>query len=376
MRSHVYKILLTFSALGLVWTGCEKESPSEIHSLEKPEVLLISPSAGYGGDTLMVVVANFDADTTTFVTFDGVPLPILSVNRRVIQVAIPQLSLEERSVDAEKKSIVQVGRRGSSEWSEPVEFSYLPVASTFRDDFDHPRGIDIDNGGNVYVSDSEEGVVYKVVGGRVKTVLAEDGLLMATGDIAVDKDGNVFLCGGTQNAIYMIASGGDSIALFTDKVPEPYALDWDRDGNMYVMSGTGGIYKILADKTVQRVDAEGTVRRARSIHIVGDYVYWWERTDRTLRRADISGGVIGTVEDVYSNPKVVATDFAVDVKGNAYVVRDDDGVVLRILAGGNVEEIAQLPAGSYKYIAYSGKYIYVVGLRGTIYKVYTGTLGA
>jgi len=125
--------------------------------------------------------------------------------------------------------------------------------------FDSPRGIAVDNQGNVFVADTGNNSIRKISpAGFVSTIAGSTGLagfvdgnafvakFATPNSLVVDNQGNVFVADTGNNRIRKISPSGDVTTFagsslgYTDgngenaKFNDPYGIDIDINGNLYV----------------------------------------------------------------------------------------------------------------------------------------------
>ena len=114
----------------------------------------------------------------------------------------------------------------------------------------HPRGVVVDSGGNVYVADTAHNQIVKVTPAGVASALVITGLttgLSAPEGVALDGSGNLYIADTGNNRIVMVTSAGAGSALDLGGVTliSPRGVAIDASGNLYFAdTGNNRIVKL------------------------------------------------------------------------------------------------------------------------------------
>ena len=201
--------------------------------------------------------------------------------------------------------------------------------------FDFPKGIAVDDAGNVYVADMATHTIRKITqAGRVTTLAgqayspgAADGAgatarFCFPSGVAVDKSGNVYVADCGNYAIRKITPGG-LVTTFAGTLLAAGAADGSGTAARFyspkdlVIDGVGDLY-VIDNFTVRRVSPAGVV-----VTLAG--------------RAGIQGSDDGSGDAArFGSPQGVGADSA----GNLYVTEGDWHTIRRITRGGVVTTFA------------------------------------
>lgn len=244
-----------------------------------------------------------------------------------------------------------------------------------------PRGLAVDDSGNIYFADSGNHCIRKVDGAGIITTVAGTGSPGFSGDgrpavsgrltnpfgVAVDSSGNLYVADLGNHRIRKIDSGGIiSTVPGTDSSECPTAVAVDAAGNVF--------FSRSAYSVVDKVDAQGTVRRVAGRSgksFSGDggpatgatlmmpfgvaldqagHVYIADTYNQRIRK--VAGGIIETVAGSgYSGSLengIAATQarlnspfaVAVDQNGNIYIADTYAHRIRKVDVGGNIVTVA------------------------------------
>lgn len=187
--------------------------------------------------------------------------------------------------------------------------------------FSNPRGLDIDNAGNIYVADQANNRVRKITATGVVTTYAGSGAIGTlngqTGAasfntptaVAFDVAGNLYVSDSGNNLIRKITTAG-VVSTFAAGFNFPRELRVDGTGNVYVAEQNGN--------TIKRISPNGTVKI-----IAGG-------------GAKDAGGIVAS----FNGP----LGMAMDGKGNLFVGENGNNDVRKIVITGYTID-KPLPAG-------------------------------
>ncbi len=251
-------------------------------------------------------------------------------------------------------------------------------------EFDQPRGITADGAGNLYVADTENHTIRKIViaTGEVTTPFGTagvDGVADGTGvaaefsfprGITAEGSTNLYVADTNSNTIRKIVIATEEVTTLVDAAAGfsiPAGIATDISGNVYVGDrGNFVIRKVAAGGAVSTVagmmasfgSVDGVGAAARFVTPFGiardafGNLYVADQIDSTIRKLDSAGGVttlagvpsaVGAIDGPgataqFNLPTATAVD---DASGNLYVADMNNSTIRQIvLATGEVTTLA------------------------------------
>ncbi|GHU55930.1 hypothetical protein FACS189442_4040 [Spirochaetia bacterium] len=284
--------------------------------------------------------------------------------------------------------------------------------------FNYPRGVAVDNAGNVYVADTENGRIRKISPSGVVTTLAgsgDRGYADGTGTaarfynprgVAVDNAGNVYVADTSNHRIRKISPGGVVTTLagsgtsgYADgtgtaaRFYSPTGVAVDNAGNVYVADygnnrirkiSPSGVVTTLAGSTQGYADGTGTAARFDyPFGVAADNagnVYVADYGNHRIRKISPSGVVTtlaGSGAKGYADRTGTAAKFnnpsgvAVDNAGNVYVADYYNHRIRKISPSGVVTTLAGIGYGYADGTATAAEFSFPYGVAvdnvGTVY---------
>ena len=187
-------------------------------------------------------------------------------------------------------------------WALPLTVTFNGVASTLDTGstaLNHPKGVVVDNAGNIYIADTAHNQIVKVTPAGDASALTITGLttgLSAPERLALDGSGNLYIADTDNNRIVMLTSTGAGSAVdlggLTPTAPKGVAID--ASGNLYIAD--------TANNRIVKLPSGGS---AAVLSITG----------------------LGTA---LSDP----VGLAVDVAGNLYIADAGNNRIVKVTTGG------------------------------------------
>jgi len=239
-----------------------------------------------------------------------------------------------------------------------------------------PRGVAVDASGNIYIADTNNYCVRKVIAATgIITTIAGTGSYGYSGDggpatsaqlrfpydVAVDADGNVYIADQNDHRIRKViaATGvittiagtgsigynGDNIAATSAQLYQPHGVAVDDDGNVYIADfyndrvrkviAATGIITTIAGTGDHDCSGDGgpatsaAISYPRGVAVDDDgNVYIASNMCHSIRKVIAATGIITNVASGSSNPD----DVAVDEDGNLYVADYYNNRIYRFIA--------------------------------------------
>ena len=111
-----------------------------------------------------------------------------------------------------------------------------------------PTGVTVDNSGNLYIADTNNGAIRKVNTSGIITTFASG--FNTPNDVAVDISGNVYVADTGNNKVFKIDTSLNQ-TLLTDNLSSPQGITVDISGNVYIADTYNSV--------IRKVTATGTV---------------------------------------------------------------------------------------------------------------------
>lgn len=231
--------------------------------------------------------------------------------------------------------------------------------------FYEPDALEMDNNGNLYVSDMANNLIRKITPKGLVTTLAGKALTVGSADgtgsgarfswprgLAIDAAGNIYVADQGNNLIRKITAGGvvttyagNGNAGFTNAngtaatFNTPTGVGLDISGNLYVAdAGNNAIRKITPARDVITFATGLSFPREVRIDGTGN-VYVTNQSSSTVKRIS-PAGVVTTLSGSFSSP----IGLVLDGKGNLFLAQNENSLIRKIIISGYTIDKA-LPAG-------------------------------
>lgn len=223
--------------------------------------------------------------------------------------------------------------------------------------FNHPGGVALDAGGNIYVADSENYTVRKIApNGTVSTLAGSPGQrgsvdgpgsqarFYSPQNIASDAAGNLYVADGKSGALRKVTPAGavSTLAGPSAGLRNLLGVATDAQGNVYAADYDGSaIFKITPGGTISRAAAVSgpsgvAVDSVGRIFVTSqkDNAIYWIATNGFVSLLAGSPGKTGSTDGTFTAARFNSpADLTTDPAGNVYIA-DGDNCTVRILVPG------------------------------------------
>ncbi len=224
-----------------------------------------------------------------------------------------------------------------------------------------PQGIAVDRDGNVFVADTFNRAVKKIVvaGGytTIETLGAANGNFSAPAGIAIDAGGNVFVTDLGNNTVKEILADGGYVTVETlgaanGNFTFPQAVAVDLHGNVFVADVNNDVKEILAEGgyvTVETLPADSSnFNGIEGIAVDrNDNVFVADYGDGAAKEILAASGYATVVQLGLTARLNDPISIALDAGGNVFVMDPGTHAIVEIFAAGGYTSIARIGAGSF-----------------------------
>ncbi len=271
-----------------------------------PTIVSMEPDRGFAGDEVVLTGEGFrPSPEQTMINFGSSLAEIVSITEDQAVVRVP--------ANTSGDQLVRAAIWGAEDWSNQLTFTYLADYVAFTYDVPAPKGVAVDDEGNLYLSSAANQAVYRVDG--VDSTIAQIATLPVSGPMEFGPDGALYVV--TSNGVDRITTSG-SVETYI-ALPGAVDFDWAPNGDVYLITSnrihrwSGGTSEEVA-----------TVTQAQRIRVFDGYVYVTELTRARVSRFEITGSGLGEL-DVYYNAGTPVMGLDIDANGSVYAggfVRD------------------------------------------------------
>ena len=263
-------------------------------------------------------------------------------------------------------------------WCIPPQVVFNGVATVFDTGsvaLNHPKGLVVDNSGNVYIADTAHNQIVKATTGGSASALVITGLttgLSAPEGVALDGSGNLYIADTGNSRIVEVTSAGAGsvvdLAGLTLSTPRGVAID--ASGNLYIAdTGNNRIVKVPAggSAAAYNITGLGTALNAPvgpATDVAGNLYIADSGNNRVVK---VTPGAAGSAVSISGLGTALSspTGVAVDSLSNVYIADSGNNRVVGVTPGG----AGSVPStGS---LSLNTPYAVAVDVTGQIYVVDT-----
>jgi len=268
-------------------------------------------------------------------------------------------------------------------------------ATSISAKLNYPQDAAVDNTGNIYIADGNNGCIRKVTGGVISTMAGSPGVLGYGGDggpatsalinvsygVAVDGSGNVFIADRSNERVRKVTGGiistaagtgsgffgGDGGPATSATLAQLAGLALDAAGNLFIADSsnhrvrkvdTNGNISTVAGNGAGGYGGDGGLATAASLFFpdgqavdANGNLYIADTRNQRIRRVDATTHVISTVAGTgtsgYSGDGGPAgsallsfpEDVAVDALGNIYIADGNNNRIRKVDTSGNISTV-------------------------------------
>lgn len=376
--------------MGLLAVSCE-EAPSQPQygdpdnpdpnptGLDAAQLVSVTPSTAYLRDILAITGSGFDMESVeyNFVDLGGKRADVLTASETAVTIRAPFLFGDTMDV--------RIAVKGSEFWSNSLSVAFVGLDSLLEviSDYDvnpvgAPKGLAVDDNGNVYLAGTDDGIIYKITpDGTMSEFAAVDGL---SGAMKFGPGGALYVClqWADPTKIVKVTSDGATVEDVVE-VADPIGLDWDADGNMYIVSNWWGIFKLDAAGNLS-ADPLVEIENPKVCRVFDDYLYVSDIWNGLILRYAISDDGLGE-EEVVVDDIDSPSSFDFDADGVMYVAPAWETHLVAVYPDGHQEVLYEGELLTpMRFFYYHDKSLYVLcpnwGDVGLVMRAYLGANSA
>ncbi len=321
----------------------------------------ITPNEGYLKDIITISGSGFNTNPLyTLVAFGNKTGQVVSATENELQVQTPNISGETVKV--------KVAVKGSDFWSNELDFTFMNTTDNIDEEIVWPNGVDVDDAGNIYVGSAADGIIFKITPDGEKSEFAQ---IAVNGAIRFGPGGYLYVCQKEEGKISRISPDGQTIEDIVE-TDSPVYLDWDKNGNMYIVNNEEGITRFTpGDEPVQVAE----VSSAKSCRVFGDQLFVTAIWEGQIWRLDITADGLENPEIILEGDSPVGLEF--DKDGTMYYTLAWETSLYTLNQDGGEEVLYDGELMTpMRYITFNKKFMYIVypgwGDVGQVMRVYIG----
>ncbi len=267
---------------------------------QPPEITAVEPDGGFPGDEIIIRGEGFPDNPEALMVNIGTKVAeILELSSTEMRVRVPS--------NEPGPNRLRVSAWGAERWSNELTFSYLADFLEFEYDIGSPRGVAVDDAGNLYINSASAQAVYRIdVIDSLQTTFAQ---LPVAGPMEFGPNGDLYVV--TESGLSRISPDGGTVTPVVE-LSGAQDFDWDEAGRLYVLDG-GTIHR-AANGSLKEV---ASVTRAHRMRVFDGHVYVTELTRARVVRFEITADGLGDRE-VYFNAGTPIAGLDIDAGGNVF----------------------------------------------------------
>jgi len=401
MNERCLRFLFTISMSTFIFFSCEEKTDDPADTeVPSPVITSINPVEGYPGEEVMIMGENFNAVASlNLIEIDsnGVSLASVTPNEgseTMLKFTRPNVSGVGVSISANLK--VRNVEDTEEKVSNSVSIVLLPIFDiiTVAGLPKTKGGLAFDADGNLYARGQDPAEVYKITPDGVESYFGQTH--WGEGEMHFGPDGYLYaaVVWGDYGIVRIPPAGGDyeSYMPADTDVDNPFDFGWDSDGNMYIGTANGTIYRRSATADTATLIKSYGKWGSPMRYYDGD-LYWYTKNDTAAAAGGQNGlwkapvPAEGDTISPASSTQILASDdynpsgLAIDGMGNTYLMDgwNADSTVttselVRVTPTGTVESVYTLPTENPNKATWHNDKLYVAaGNQGNkIYVIYLG----
>jgi len=313
MKFKLLLIALTALMLALFMIACEGPDQPTYTAENDPNptggtpatISSLSTDSALFRQIVTITGSGFNTDPAfNFVAFGTKTGKILSSTATQIEVQAPSYS--DATVD------VKIAVKGSEFWSNTAPLYFKDAAALVHvvdEEISWPNGVAVDDDNNVYVGSANDGVIYKIDPSGTKTEFSPAAI---SGAMEFGPNGYLYVCEQGEGKIVRISPDGSTTEDVVE-VDSPIDFDWDVDGNMYIVSNAGAIFKYDTGGGLNEVASIGS---PKCLRIFESNLYVSDIWNGAILKYDITASGLENEEVFYAGDSPLGIEF--DSNGTMY----------------------------------------------------------